>query len=326
MPGELHGGWRSGRSTPQVAGGARTSGATMDLEYGFSCMGYEIAGPWGAAIARARTHPGGVVTALLGDGSYLMLNSELYSAAFAGHPFVAVVCDNGGYAVIHRLQTGQGAHRVQQPARRRAGPGRRTGGVRVDFAAHARSLGCTVEDVPDGCAGRRPRGGVRPGPGGGRAHAPAGGRRLPHPPHDVDRGGRVLGGGRARARCPGARRTTSTRRPRCGGCHEVPATRGDAAPLVPTRPTRSRRSFPLCCEVLMTIVVGYVPTPEGEAALVRAGEEARLRDGEARGRQLDARGVGRGPDVPADLGADRGWSPTSRVRGWTSRCSTRSGP
>ena len=65
--------------------------------------------PWGAAMARSRTHPDGVVTALLGDGSYLMLNSELYSAAFAGHPFVAVVCDNGGYAVIHRLQTGQGA-------------------------------------------------------------------------------------------------------------------------------------------------------------------------------------------------------------------------
>ena len=86
-----------------------TSGATMDLEYGFSCMGYEVAGPWGAAMARATTHPDGLVTALLGDGSYLMLNSELYSAALSGHPFVAVVCDNGGYAVIHRLQTGQGA-------------------------------------------------------------------------------------------------------------------------------------------------------------------------------------------------------------------------
>ena len=55
------------------------------------------------------THPDGLVTALLGDGSYLMLNSELFSAAFAGHPRVAVLCDNGGYAVIHRLQAGQGA-------------------------------------------------------------------------------------------------------------------------------------------------------------------------------------------------------------------------
>ena len=78
MPGELHGGWRSGPVDTAAAPAAHgTSGSTMDLEYGFSCMGYEIAGPWGASIARSRTHPGGVVTTLLGDGSYLMLNSEL---------------------------------------------------------------------------------------------------------------------------------------------------------------------------------------------------------------------------------------------------------
>ena len=147
MPGELHGGWRSGPVDTAAAPAAHgTSGSTMDLEYGFSCMGYEIAGPWGASIARSRTHPGGVVTTLLGDGSYLMLNSELYSAAFAGHPYVAVVCDNGGYAVIHRLQTGQGAPGFNNLLSDVAGPG----GVRVDFAAHARSLGCTVEDVPEG--------------------------------------------------------------------------------------------------------------------------------------------------------------------------------
>jgi 3D-(3,5/4)-trihydroxycyclohexane-1,2-dione acylhydrolase (decyclizing) len=147
MPGELHGGWRSGPVDTAAAPAAHgTSGSTMDLEYGFSCMGYEIAGPWGASIARSRTHPGGVVTTLLGDGSYLMLNSELYSAAFAGHPYVAVVCDNGGYAVIHRLQTNQGAPGFNNMLSDVAGPG----GVRVDFAAHARSLGCTVEDVPEG--------------------------------------------------------------------------------------------------------------------------------------------------------------------------------
>jgi 3D-(3,5/4)-trihydroxycyclohexane-1,2-dione acylhydrolase (decyclizing) len=132
IPGELHGGWRT------LAGGA----STMDLEYGFSCMGYEIAGPWGAALAR----PDGVVTSLLGDGSYLMLNSELYSAAFAGIPYVAVVCDNGGYAVIHRLQTGQGAPGFNNMLTDCAGPG----DVRVDVAGHARALGCHVEDVPAG--------------------------------------------------------------------------------------------------------------------------------------------------------------------------------
>ena len=134
IPGELHGGWRAGRAT----------GSTMDLEYGFSCMGYEVAGPWGAAMAR----PQGLVTSLLGDGSYLMLNSELFSAAFAGVPFVAVVCDNAGYAVIHRLQTGQGARGFNNLLADCRGPG----DARVDLAAHARSLGCHVEDVPPGAS------------------------------------------------------------------------------------------------------------------------------------------------------------------------------
>ena len=145
FPGELHGGWRT---VPAPKPGV-DSGATMDLEYGFSCMGYELAGPWGASLARALTHPDGLVTSLLGDGSYLMLNSELFSAAFAGHPFVAVVCDNGGYAVINRLQTGQGAAGFNNLFEHCAGPGASTG-LRVDFAAHAASLGCHVEDVPDG--------------------------------------------------------------------------------------------------------------------------------------------------------------------------------
>ncbi|MGI8678003.1 MAG: 3D-(3,5/4)-trihydroxycyclohexane-1,2-dione acylhydrolase (decyclizing) [Jatrophihabitans sp.] len=143
MPGELNGGWRTGSAA---------AGPTMDLEYGFSCMGYELAGPWGAAMARARTHPDGMVTALLGDGSYLMLNSELYSAAFSGHPFVAVVCDNGGYAVIHRLQTGQGADGFNNLLADCAGPGAKPGGVRVDLAAHAAALGCAVVDVAAGAS------------------------------------------------------------------------------------------------------------------------------------------------------------------------------
>jgi 3D-(3,5/4)-trihydroxycyclohexane-1,2-dione acylhydrolase (decyclizing) len=144
MPGELHGGWRTGDVKPDAA---PTSGATMDLEYGFSCMGYEVAAPWGAAMARQLTHPDGLVTALFGDGSYLMLNSEAYSAAFSGHPYVAVLCDNGGYAVIHRLQTNQGAAGFNNLFVDSRGPGA-DGSVQVDFAAHARSLGCTVEDVP----------------------------------------------------------------------------------------------------------------------------------------------------------------------------------
>ncbi len=146
MPGELHGGWRTGDVTP---GAGPTSGATMDLEYGFSCMGYEVVAPWGAAMARRVTHPDGLVTGLFGDGSYLMLNSELYSAAFAGHPYVAMLCDNGGYAVINRLQTNQGAAGFNNLLEDSRGPGA-DGSVRVDFAAHVRSLGCSVEDVAEG--------------------------------------------------------------------------------------------------------------------------------------------------------------------------------
>ena len=146
LPGELHGGWRT--ATPGTP--RRTSGATMDLEYGFSCMGYEISGAWGAAIARSATNPDGLVTAILGDGSYLMLNVDLFSAALAGHPFVAVVCDNEGYAVIHRLQTSQGAAGFNNQLEDATGPGARAHPVRVDFAMHARSLGCAVEEVtPD---------------------------------------------------------------------------------------------------------------------------------------------------------------------------------
>jgi 3D-(3,5/4)-trihydroxycyclohexane-1,2-dione acylhydrolase (decyclizing) len=121
----------------------------MDLEYGFSCMGYEVVAPWGASMARARTHPDGLVTSIFGDGSYLMLNSELYSAAFAGHPYVAVLCDNAGFAVIHRLQTGQGAEGFNNLLTDARGPGAASG-LTVDFAAHARSLGCHVEEVAAG--------------------------------------------------------------------------------------------------------------------------------------------------------------------------------
>ncbi len=133
LPGELIGGWRATGGAP-----------TMDVEYGFSCMGYELAGAWGAAMAR-RT---GVVTTLLGDGSYLMANSELFSAAFAGHGFIAVVCDNDGYAVIARLQEGQGSQAFNNMyADCRSD---RNDPPRTDFAAHAAALGCAVFTVTGG--------------------------------------------------------------------------------------------------------------------------------------------------------------------------------
>ena len=123
FPGELNVNW--------LAKGV----GTFDCEYGFSCMGYEIAGAWGARMAR----PEGEVVCFVGDGSYLMLNSDLYSSVLTGQKLIVVVCDNGGYAVIERLQTGMGGRSFTTML----GEDR----VRVDWAAHAAALGCRSESV-----------------------------------------------------------------------------------------------------------------------------------------------------------------------------------
>ncbi|MGB1474101.1 MAG: 3D-(3,5/4)-trihydroxycyclohexane-1,2-dione acylhydrolase (decyclizing), partial [Candidatus Puniceispirillaceae bacterium] len=78
---------------------------SFDCEFGFSCMGYELAGGWGHAIAKQGK---GVPIVLVGDGSYLMMNSDIYSSVLSGHKMIVIVCDNGGFAVINRLQTNMG--------------------------------------------------------------------------------------------------------------------------------------------------------------------------------------------------------------------------
>jgi 3D-(3,5/4)-trihydroxycyclohexane-1,2-dione acylhydrolase (decyclizing) len=128
LPGEMNVNWLS------------KGVATFDCEYGYSTMGYEIAGAWGARMGRAA----GEVIAFVGDGSYLMLNSELYSATLAGDKLIVVLCDNGGYAVIHRLQVGEGGApygNMLEDVRPAYTP--------VDWASHARSLGCLGEEVED---------------------------------------------------------------------------------------------------------------------------------------------------------------------------------
>jgi 3D-(3,5/4)-trihydroxycyclohexane-1,2-dione acylhydrolase (decyclizing) len=132
FPGELNNGWRS------------RGIATFDCEYGFSCMGYELSGGWGAAMARAELAPDGDTIVFVGDGSYLMLNSDLYSSVLSGHKMIVVLCDNGGYAVIDRLQVGQGGEPFNNLWPDVRSPG---GKVRVDFAAHAAALGCHVRTV-----------------------------------------------------------------------------------------------------------------------------------------------------------------------------------
>lgn len=133
FPGELNAGWRS------------LGVATFDCEYGFSCMGYEISGGWGAAMARRELAPEGETIVFVGDGSYLMMNSDLYSSVFAGHKMIVVVCDNGGFAVIDRLQVNQGGESFNNllADSRRGGEAP----ARVDFVAHAASLGCRASRV-----------------------------------------------------------------------------------------------------------------------------------------------------------------------------------
>jgi 3D-(3,5/4)-trihydroxycyclohexane-1,2-dione acylhydrolase (decyclizing) len=114
--------------------------ASFDCEYGYSCMGYEISGAWGAAMARPR----GEVFAMVGDGSYLMMNSDIYASVLSGHKMILVVCDNEGYAVIERLQTSQGGASYNNMLADSVGTG---SDARVDFAAHAASMGAVTFEV-----------------------------------------------------------------------------------------------------------------------------------------------------------------------------------
>jgi 3D-(3,5/4)-trihydroxycyclohexane-1,2-dione acylhydrolase (decyclizing) len=127
LPGELTMGWRS------------KSVGSFDSEYGYSTMGYEIAGAWGARIAR----PKGEVIAWVGDGSYLMMNSDIYSTVMTGHKVIFMVCDNGGFAVINRLQVNTGGAEFNNLLRTT----RHERMVQVDFVKHAEALGALAERV-----------------------------------------------------------------------------------------------------------------------------------------------------------------------------------
>ena len=125
LPGELNKVWKS------------RSPGDYDCEFGFSCMGYEIAGAVGARMANPKRE----VFALAGDGSYLMMNSDILTSVMTGHKIIAVVCDNGGYAVIDRLQRGKGGASFNNMLRDCRGGGPRG----VDFVAHAKSMGANGE-------------------------------------------------------------------------------------------------------------------------------------------------------------------------------------
>jgi 3D-(3,5/4)-trihydroxycyclohexane-1,2-dione acylhydrolase (decyclizing) len=135
IPGEVAKGWRV------------KSPNTFDLEFGFSCMGYEIAAGWGCAMAQEGPGAaGGTPIVMLGDGTYMMMNSDIYSAVLSGHKMIVIVCDNGGYAVISRLQQFKGVpgfNNLLKDCRiaDRARP------LHVDFAAHAAAMGAESRHV-----------------------------------------------------------------------------------------------------------------------------------------------------------------------------------
>jgi 3D-(3,5/4)-trihydroxycyclohexane-1,2-dione acylhydrolase (decyclizing) len=127
LPAELHKLWRT--SSP---GG-------YHVEYGYSCMGYEIAGALGVKLAQ----PEREVVVMVGDGSYLMLNSEIATSVMLKLKLIVVVLDNRGYGCIQRLQLASGSPRFNNLLEDCGAP------VAIDFAAHAASLGATAVHVKD---------------------------------------------------------------------------------------------------------------------------------------------------------------------------------
>jgi 3D-(3,5/4)-trihydroxycyclohexane-1,2-dione acylhydrolase (decyclizing) len=118
--------------------------STVDVEFGFSCMGYEISGAWGAKIAQDEREPGNDVITFCGDGSYLMLNSDIYSSVLSKKKIIALVLDNGGFAVINKLQNNTGNESFNNLIKDCPTIPEAFG---VDFVAHASSMGATAEKV-----------------------------------------------------------------------------------------------------------------------------------------------------------------------------------
>ncbi len=112
---------------------------TFETEWGFSCMGYEISGALGIKMAK----PDQDVVVFLGDGSYLLSNSDIYSSVLYDQKLIIIVCDNGGHMVINRLQLAKGGKEYICNLR----SARAKNLQFVDFENHARSMGANAETV-----------------------------------------------------------------------------------------------------------------------------------------------------------------------------------
>lgn len=131
LPAELHKLWRA------------DGPGNYHMEYGYSCMGYEIAGGLGVKLAR----PEQEVIVMVGDGSYLMMNSEIATSVMLGRKLIVVVLDNRGYGCIQRLQLASGSARFNNLLEDCVQDGGEL--PAIDFAQHARSLGADAVHVAD---------------------------------------------------------------------------------------------------------------------------------------------------------------------------------
>jgi 3D-(3,5/4)-trihydroxycyclohexane-1,2-dione acylhydrolase (decyclizing) len=145
LPGDLHKLWR----TRQPGG--------YHMEYGYSCMGYEIAGGLGAKMA----DPEREVYVMAGDGSYLMMAQEIVTSLQEGYKLNIVVLDNHGFASIGALSRSCGNEGMGTNYRYRRGEKYEGDVVKVDFAANAASLGAwsvranTAEEIRSALAAGR---------------------------------------------------------------------------------------------------------------------------------------------------------------------------
>jgi 3D-(3,5/4)-trihydroxycyclohexane-1,2-dione acylhydrolase (decyclizing) len=151
LPGDLHKLWRT-----------RTPGG-YHLEYGYSCMGYEIAGGLGVRMA----HPARDVYVMVGDGSYLMMAQEIATAVQEGVDLTILLLDNHGFSSIGGLSEAVGCGGFGTRYRRRGAAGELDADlVAVDFAANAASMGAhavraaTREEIAAALGEARTRGGV----------------------------------------------------------------------------------------------------------------------------------------------------------------------
>jgi len=129
LPGELHKLWRASDTD------------AYHVEYGYSCMGYEIAGGIGVKMAQ----PDRDVVVMVGDGSYLMLNSEIATSVAIGAKIIIVVLDNRGFGCINRLQTSLGSRGYNNLMQTSYSSPKQA--PHIDFAQHAASLGAQAEKV-----------------------------------------------------------------------------------------------------------------------------------------------------------------------------------